>query len=158
MLVELYKIDEELDYSSKSSSQDLHLINDICIRERDDNYIDTTKSDTIKSDDVRLPEVNQDLQTDFSNLEVIRIDLENRLGEGVLSKVYKIVEESVIFIFKKVTFDTVLYNHELISNGIMKALLNKVDSTLVLSCIEKIPEIFSLVVKEREAQIKRRIK
>jgi hypothetical protein len=40
----------------------------------------------------------------------------------------------------------------------MKSLLNNVENSLVLLSIEKIPEVFSLVIKEREAQIKKKSK
>ena len=104
MLVELYKIDKDPDPDCDFKiSQELNSNKDnFTIKERDDNYIDT-KSDTIKSDDIRLQEglilQDMEMETDYSHLEVIRIDLENSLGEGILSKVYRIVEELVKMYF-----------------------------------------------------------
>ena len=68
-------------------------VNDVL---RDENYIDT-KSDTLKSDDIKLNEKNlqDELESDYTHLEEIRIDLEKQLGDEVLSKVCKIVEDSV---------------------------------------------------------------
>jgi len=158
MCIELDNIHNDQEADLKCSQEMLLLkkenisINDAL---KDENYLDT-KSDTIKSEDIKLqmkqaaatePDVKKSTEqdSDYSQLEVIREELERELGEVVLSKVYKIVEESV-------PFDSIVYNHELISKGILKSLLNNVDNALVLLSIGKIPEIFSLVIRERESQ------
>ena len=88
----------------KSSNNEFHLlkqenitVNDVM---KEENYIDT-KSDTLNSEDIKIQDKKQyiEIETDYSHLEEIRIELEKQLGDLILSKVYKIVEESVLILY-----------------------------------------------------------
>lgn len=99
MCVELDDMAKEHENDLKTSNNELQLlkklplsINDVL---KDENYLDT-KSDTLKSEDVKVQEKQGEGESDYSQLEEIRIELEKLLGENIFSKVYKIVEESVL--------------------------------------------------------------
>ena len=124
MCVELDIINQDTEL--KSSSNDFLLlkkeninVNDVM---KDENYIEI-KVDSIKIDDIKLineheseyskleeirVELEKQKQIDkeqisnqeshYSQLEEIRVELEKQLGQVILTKVYKIIEESVFIL------------------------------------------------------------
>ena len=124
MCVELDIINQDTEL--KSSSNDFLLlkkeninVNDVM---KDENYIEI-KVDSIKIDDIKLINENEseyskleeirvelekqkqidkeqisNQESDYSQLEEIRVELEKQLGQVILSKVYKIIEESVFIL------------------------------------------------------------
>jgi hypothetical protein len=55
-------------------------------------------------------------------------------------------------VLKKIPADSFIYDHEKISKSIIK-LAGKFDINLILICIEKIQEFYSLAIKEREKKL-----
>jgi len=89
--------------------------------------------------------ITSEIDNDYSQLDVIKSQLEKDLGINLFNKAYQIVDDSV-------PQDSIRYNHEIISKKIIKDLMNNYENKNVLLSIEKIPELFSLLIKERETK------
>jgi hypothetical protein len=98
MFVELENMSKDNENELKLSNNDIQLlkkqplsINDVL---KDEYYLDTN-SNTLKSEDAKFQEKQEEQESDYSQLDIVKVELEKLLGEEILNKVYKIVEESV---------------------------------------------------------------
>ena len=87
-------------------------------------------------------------ESEFQELEIIRKDLEKDLGEDLLVKVYRYVDDNTDKEVVKVDYD-------ILRDKIKKELPQKYKFTEqdVKKAIDKIPEVFTIVCKDRIAYI-----
>jgi len=148
MLCEMEKIEKDMNDSKVSP----YLVNvnhshlDINNAMKDESYLDTG----VDAEHHHYRTEANNTTTDFSILESVKKDLEMTLGQDVLNKACEIVDSSI-------PVDSLTYNHETISKALIRGLMGSFDSSLVLVSIDKIPELYSLVIKERELCLLRNI-
>jgi len=90
--------------------------------------------------------------SDFNQFEEMKMNLIKEIGDDLFKAVFKIIDEMI-------PNDSIVYDHEKISKSIIK--LSSVPNTSyninnILICIGKIQEIYSLVIREKEANLKKK--
>jgi len=144
MMVELYKINNDEEDSVKDLNIEELKKNIDLKQQSSDNYLGNQRYD----DESMTSEKSSDLgDTDHSKFEEMRSSLEQQLGGKLFSHAYKIVDDTI-------PEDSFTYDHEKISMAFIK--LKGYDKDKILLCIEKIPELYSLVIKEKESQYKKK--
>lgn len=90
-------------------------------------------------------------------VQLIRIELEKSLGANLLKKIYRLIYENVSLLFLFHNFQTsdnqYFYDIDNLADLIYKELKGLYDSITLENIIQKIPEVFSIVVKEREQML-----
>jgi len=99
---------------------------------------------TLKGGDnsVQNPKPNHFDDTDYSQLECYKIILETELGDSLFSSLYRIIDNNV-------DMDKTVYDHTLVH--IIREELFELDEEKTEMCLKKVPDVFSLVIKERIA-------
>jgi len=82
----------------------------------------------------------------------MKMNLIKEIGEELFKTVFKLIDQTI-------PNDSIVYDHEKISKSIIK--LSSIPNTSyninnILICIDKIQEIYSLVIREREANLKKK--
>jgi len=115
-------------------------IDNNAIEINNNNQVDVSKSNIIKEN------------IDYSDLDEEIKDIKNKIGEFLFDLIYLIVNENV-------PENSITYDKKNISILIIQKLTKmKTDRILVNLSIEKLPEIFALIIKEREVKKKQKLK
>lgn len=118
--------------------------------DRDFNIIDDT-------DDKPVENVysQADISTDNSQIEELRIELENSLGMEVFKLAYDLVDNQVINnINIQTDVVTLKCDFEMIQEGLKKSLTGRINRNIIDQIVSKIPEVFTIVLKERLSNVK----
>jgi len=81
--------------------------------------------------------------TDYSKLECYKIILETELGDALFANLYRIIDNNV-------DVDKTSYEEENLVKKLREELF-ELEEDKIDMCIKKVPDVFSLVVKERIA-------
>ena len=106
--------------------------------------VENLKKDIINNNNKENEDNSKLYESDFQQLEIIRKDLEKELGENLLVKVYHYVDDNTDKEEVKVDFD-------ILRDKIRKELPPKYKFTEkdVQKAIDKLPEVFTIVCKDR---------
>jgi len=143
MMVELYKIDNDEEDSIKGEDNIEELKKNIDIKPQvSENYLENNRYE----EETNVSNKKDDLdETDHSKFDELRASLEKLIGDKMFTYAYKIVNDLI-------PENSITYDHEKISLAFIKT--KGFDKDKILLCIEKIPELYSLVIKEREVRWK----
>ena len=110
--------------------------------------VENLKKDTSNNKTNENEDNSKLYESEFQELEIIRKDLEKELGEDLLVKVYRYVDDNTDKEVVKVDYD-------ILRDKIKKELPQKYKFTEqdVKKAIDKIPEVFTIVCKDRIAYI-----
>lgn len=110
--------------------------------------VENLKKDTSNNKTNENEDNSKLYESEFQELEIIRKDLEKDLGEDLLVKVYRYVDDNTDKEVVKVDYD-------ILRDKIKKELPQKYKFTEqdVKKAIDKIPEVFTIVCKDRIAYI-----
>jgi len=128
------EISEEIDYESSIMEEKM----------KDNNKILDNKRKPIIISDKNREVKKEEYNPDYSELEAIKIDLEKKLGIDLFRKVYRIIEDLI-------PLEAMCFNQDIISQKINSCLKSSYQNDIINLCNNKIPEIFSLLIMEREA-------
>ncbi len=125
-------------------------INSNFMEKKDDKKEDEKKDDKKDENNINNKTNNNknliSYESDYQKLEEIRVELEKGLGIELLKKAYRFVDETTDVKEFKCDYDKL---REKIKNEFK----NKYSEKEIENVLDKIPEIFSLVAKERCALI-----
>ena len=152
MLNNLNNIYNEDDEDSDNNVEDLNDINSISTNDvENENRLnfeqlknENENKNENKNEDNNNEDNNNAYESDFQQLEIIRKDLEKDLGEKLLMKVYHYVDDNTDKEVVKIDYDTL---REKIKKEF--PLKFKFTEKEVEKAIEKIPEVFTIVSKDR---------
>ena len=141
--------DKEEDSDNNGDNLNIDSKTNTIINEDNENRLNLEEVENLKKDIInnnnKENEDNSKLyESDFQQLEIIRKDLEKELGENLLVKVYHYVDDNTDKEEVKVDFD-------ILRDKIRKELPPKYKFTEkdVQKAIDKLPEVFTIVCKDR---------
>jgi len=152
MLNNLNNIYNEDDEDSDNNVEDLNDINSISTNDvENENRLnfeqlknENENKNENKNEDNNNEDNNNAYESDFQQLEIIRKDLEKDLGEKLLMKVYHYVDDNTDKEVVKIDYDTL--REKIKKEFPLKFKFTEKD---VEKAIEKIPEVFTIVSKDR---------
>jgi len=114
-------IEKEIDHYSNKFEESI----------RENNIINNNDKRSSKTSDFKA-EKKKEYKPDYSELEIIKIELEKILGIELFSKVYKIIDDII-------PFEMICYNQDIISQKITSCLKSSYQNDIIQLCITKNP-------------------
>ena len=157
MLVELHQISDSKEENNSVNKSDLEKNISASDLSMDDSF-KTFRENSTNEDNLELSELDkkisntslkeEDISFNLNNYEVsefeeLRINLEKELGDELFYKLK-------VIICDKTPIKQLSYDIEILKKAIFQELSKKFNSKTLELALEKIPEIYSIVVKERE--------
>jgi len=170
LLVEMSKIDKDEIAGDQSQTENFdqmkkNIEENLNQQTKEDDYIEykrdlgsnefkklssDIKSDTHKQESTTDLSANQN--SDLSQFQEMEQKLVKEIGEDLYKAVFKIIDQMI-------PSDSFFYDHEKISKSIIKLSTipnSSYNINSILICIGKIQEIYSLVIREREINLKKK--
>ena len=114
------------------------------------NYEDMCENNNEKKCEMKNePNINNFVSND-NMYEVIKHELENELEKHNYDKLYKIVDENVNSCVNQTKTNSVIFELDGLTRSIYEEFSGRYDNNRIDNFINRVPEIFTIIIKDRE--------